>query len=160
MVRITLTRFTGYRIPPAWVIPFIRNAVSSLDQTASREGGPRAPLGPDTKTLEYINGGLGMFFNDISSHNPEVGGGRTRFDEVRHVYQAIGDVMPRFGYEDCHVDAWRMVDGRSQKFKVKFLLSGVLVNQRSPAGRGLSVEANATADIPEAVVESVSTSTA
>ncbi|KAL8671202.1 MAG: hypothetical protein Q9168_004298 [Polycauliona sp. 1 TL-2023] len=49
LLRITPTRFSGYQIPPASVAPFIRAAISSLDQSAAREGGPTAPFGPDRK---------------------------------------------------------------------------------------------------------------
>ncbi len=134
MVRITLIRFTGYVIPPGSIPAFISTALSSLDRTAAQEGGPTAPLGPDRKTIGFSNYGITMSFNDITIHNPQVGGGRLRFDEVRAVYQGIGDVIQQLGYEECHVEAWRMVNGRSQKFKVKVLMSGYLVNAHSMVG--------------------------
>lgn len=85
-----------------------------------------------------------MSFNDVTVHNPEVGGGRLRFDEVRAVYQGIGAVIQRLGYEECQIDAWRMVNGRSQRFRVKLLMSGYLTNAHSIAGIVASFRHNVT----------------
>ncbi|KAI4088139.1 MAG: hypothetical protein LQ339_008774 [Xanthoria mediterranea] len=144
MVHITLEKFTGYLIPPGAIPAFISTAISSLDRTAAQECGPTAPLGPDRKTIGFSNYGVTMSFNDITIHNPEVGGGRLRFGEVRAVYQGIGDVIQQLGYEECHTEAWRMVNGRSQKFKVKILMSGYLVNAHSMVGLLLSSGHNVT----------------
>ncbi|KAL8845782.1 MAG: hypothetical protein Q9221_009080 [Calogaya cf. arnoldii] len=144
LVQITLRRFTGYVIPPAFIRPFIASALDYLDTTASQEGGPTAPFGPDRQTIGHSSDGIVMNFNDITIHNPEVAGGRTRFDEVRAVYQGIAAVIQKLGYEECHIDAFRMVNGRTGKIRVKELLSGYLTNAHSMAGLITSSELAAT----------------
>ncbi|KAL9039823.1 MAG: hypothetical protein Q9180_002302 [Flavoplaca navasiana] len=149
MLRITLTKFTGYKIPPAFVSPFMRNALLSIDRIAAQGGGPTAPLGPDTKSIGEPHDGLNLHFNDVTFHHAQAGGGRTRWNEVRAVYQGVYDVIYAFGYEECHINSWRMVDGRSQRFKVKLLLSGVFVNAHGVAGMVTSLKPNVTAEVYE-----------
>ncbi|KAI4275647.1 MAG: hypothetical protein LQ337_003078 [Flavoplaca oasis] len=158
MLRITLTRLTGYKIPRAFVSPFMRNALLSIDRIAAQEGGPTAPLGPDRKSIGEPHDGLYLHFNDVTFHHAQAGGGRTRWDEVRAVYQGVYDVIYAFGYEECQIDAWRMVDGRSQRFKVKLLLSGVFVNAHSVEGMVSSLKPNVTAEVHETPSDGTATS--
>ncbi|KAL8778620.1 MAG: hypothetical protein Q9213_007339 [Squamulea squamosa] len=75
---------------------------------ASQAGGPNAPLEPDRRDIGYTDYGLAMNFNDITVHNPEVAGGRLRFDEVKAVYEGVAAVINQIGYEECAIQAWRM----------------------------------------------------
>ncbi|KAL8856850.1 MAG: hypothetical protein Q9178_006567 [Gyalolechia marmorata] len=141
LVRISLQKFTGYELPPANIPAFIHTAVIALDRTAAHAGGPTAHLEPDRKLIGYANYGLAMNFFDVTVSNPEVAGGRLRFDEVKAVYQGIGAVIHQIGYEECTVEAWRLVSGRDgKKVRVKVLMSGYFLNSHNAAKVAVGLE--------------------
>ncbi|KAL8918466.1 MAG: hypothetical protein Q9172_005425 [Xanthocarpia lactea] len=134
LVRIAIQKFTGNELPPANIPTFIHTAILALDRTAAHAGGPTAHLEPDRKLIGYTNYGLAMNFYDVTVSNPEVAGGRLRFDEVKAVYQGIGEIIHRIGYEECTVDAWRLVKGRDgRNVRVKVLMSGYFINLHNAA---------------------------
>ncbi|KAL8668848.1 MAG: hypothetical protein Q9168_006535 [Polycauliona sp. 1 TL-2023] len=134
LVKITLRRFSSTQVPPHAVAPFIRDALISVDQIAEREGGATAHFGANREHIEYSNKDVGIYLDDKTLDNPDVAGGRPRFDEARAVYRGIGDVIRQLGYGQCQLSAWRTVQGRTQKVKLKFLFSGYFVNVESVAG--------------------------
>lgn len=83
-----------------------------------------------------------MDLTDVTVRDPEAGGGRLRYDEVKAVYEGVLAVIGRIDYEECVIDVWRMVDkGKDAggRVKAKYLISGYLVNspeaRRSAAAR-------------------------
>ncbi|KAL8910050.1 MAG: hypothetical protein Q9171_004645 [Xanthocarpia ochracea] len=146
LVRIALQKFTGNELPSAKIPAFIHTAVIDLDRTAAQAGGPTAHLEPDRKLIGYANYGLAMNFYDVTVSNPEVAGGRLRFDEVKAVYQGIEAVIWRIGYEECTVEAWRLVRGRDgRKVKVKVLMSGYFINSHNAAKVAVGLESGTIA---------------
>ena len=145
-MRIAIQKFTGNELPPADIPPFIRTAVIDLDRTAAHAGGPTAHLEPDRKLIGYVNYGLAMNFFDVTVSNPEVAGGRLRFDEVKAVYEGIGAIIYRIGYEECTVEAWRLVKGRDgRNVRVKVLMSGYFINSHNAAKVAVGLESGQVA---------------
>ncbi|KAL8942512.1 MAG: hypothetical protein Q9216_001613 [Gyalolechia sp. 2 TL-2023] len=147
LVRITLTRYSGYEIDSGSVPPFLQSALIALDQAAEAAGGPTAPLEPSRRTIGHTAYGLTMRFDDITIYSPEVAGGRLRYDEVRAVYLGTAATIHQIGSEECSVHAWRLVDGRSGRYRVKFLMNGYLANVRGMAASMARLGLNDTAGV-------------
>ncbi|KAL8807351.1 MAG: hypothetical protein Q9223_004780 [Gallowayella weberi] len=150
LVRITLSKLTGHRIPSASVPAFFHLALISLAREAAQAGGPTAPMESDRRKIGYKNYGLDMELNDVTYDHPEAGGGRLRYDEVKAVYEGVDSAISLIGYEDCVIEGFRMVRTRTAGLiAVRVLVSGYLVDTYSAGRAAARLELNRSPDRKE-----------